>query len=374
MNLSGKKIALVHDFLVQYGGAERVFEALSRMFPDAPIYTLLYDAKQMEKHFLGRDIRVSSLSRWPAFLRRRYRFLLPFFPSAVEALDLREFDLVISSSGAWSKGIVTRLNTHHIAYIHSPMRYAWDYHEKYLEELGAKGKRKMLIRFLLSYLRIWDREAAERPDCLIANSRYTQERIKKYYQREAKVVYPGARQLFETFGHTEDSSETKKEYFLVVSRLTPSKKVGIVVEAFNKIGLPLVIVGSGPERRSLERDAKKNIRFVGFQSDEELARLYLGARALIFPSEEDFGMTAVEALSFGVPVIAFEYGGIREIVEPGVSGEFFHAQTTEVLAEGVRRFLVREGSYDKELLRKKAEQFSTTSFTESFLKALEACF
>ncbi|MEK7494485.1 MAG: glycosyltransferase, partial [Patescibacteria group bacterium] len=229
IDLKGKKIALVHDFLIQYGGAERVLEALCEMFPDAPVYTLLADQRMVQEHFPGRDIRQSSLARFPRFFRNRYRLLLPFLPSAAEALDLREFDIVISSSGAWSKGIVTRLDTYHIAYIHSPMRYAWDYHKQYIHELALRGKRKLVARLLLSYLRIWDREAALRPDCLLANSKYTAKRIEKYYRRDATVVYPAALRLFEKFGRKDVSKSAKKrEYFLVVSRLTRSKKVDIV--------------------------------------------------------------------------------------------------------------------------------------------------
>lgn len=360
-----KKVALVHDFLVAYGGAERVFEALCELYPEAPIYTLLYDQSHMGEHFEGRDIRVSWLGRLPSFLRKRYRFFLPFFPAAVESFDLREFDLVITSSGAWSKGIITRLNTRNVAYLHSPMRYAWDYHESYLRELGARGKRSILTRMLMSYLRIWDAQAALRPDLLIANSHFTAARIAKYYRREAHVVYPGALDLFEKTKHLfPEETKSERSYFLVVSRLTRSKKIDAVVEAFNKLALPLIVVGNGPEQQHLEKIAGKGIRFTGFVDDQALARLYRGARAVIFPSEEDFGMVAVEALSFGAPVIALEYGGIREIVTPGETGEFFHAPAPEIIAEGVRRFLVREGQYDAAVMMASVQKFSKEHFQQ----------
>lgn len=355
------KVALVHDFLVAYGGAERVFEVFAEMYPEAPIYTLLYDKEKMRGHFVGRDIRVSWLAKLPKFLQKRYRLFLPFFPVAVETLDLREFDLVLSSSGAWSKGIVTRLNTRHVAYLHSPMRYAWDYHEAYLSELGAKGKLRILTRMLMSYLRIWDLQASARPDVLIANSHYTEARIKKYYRAESEVIYPPALSLFEKTDHGV-GGEKKKTSFLVVSRLTASKKVDTVIEAFNKLSLPLIVIGVGPEKERLEKMASKNISFAGFLSDEELVAHYKEARALIFPSEEDFGMVAVEALSFGVPVIAFEYGGIKEIVEEGMTGEFFHAQAPEIVAEGVRRFLVNEGKYDVRKMKESAARFTLETF------------
>lgn len=372
---SGKKpqkVALVHDFLVAYGGAERVFEALAEMFPEAPIYTLLADPELVEGHFKNRDIRVSWLSRLPKFLKKRYRFFLPFFPVAVESFDLRDFDLVISSSGAWSKGIVTRLNTKHIAYLHSPMRYAWDYHEQYLSELGAHGKFRIFTRALLSYLRVWDRQAAERPDAILTNSKFTEARVKKYYRRESTVVYPGAMELHEKTKHLfSENTHPKRESFLVVSRLTRSKKVAPVIEAFNKLGFPLVIVGDGPQRGVLEQMAGKNIRFAGFVGDGELALLYQGTRAIIFPSEEDFGMVAAEALSFGTPVIAYEYGGIQEIIEPGKTGELFHAQTPEIIAEGVRRFLSREGQYDETVMKQSVAHLTKENFQNGIKNFLE---
>lgn len=185
------KVALVHDFLVQFGGAERALETLCEMFPKAPVYTLLYDKEKMKGKFENKEIRTSFLQKFPRFLRKRYQYLLPFFPVAVETFDLRDFDLVISSSSAWGKGIVTKLNTIHIAYIHSPMRFVWDWNEKYLSE-DRKEKFKFLVRPFLSYLRIWDKMASERPDFLIANSKYTQSRINKYYRRNSTIIYPPA--------------------------------------------------------------------------------------------------------------------------------------------------------------------------------------
>lgn len=388
MELSNKtrmKIALVHDFLVSYGGAERVFQAIAELYPETPIYTLVADQEIMERHFPGRDVRTSWLSGLPVFFRKRYRWFLPFFPAAVEALDLRDFDLVISSSGAWGKGIVTRLNTKHIAYLHSPMRYAWDYHEEYLREVSGWRKPGICVRLLLSYLRVWDRQAADRPDFLIANSHYTADRIRKYYRRESTVIYPGALALADTLsdevlrpasterqrGEQAQGDQKMRTHFLIVSRLTKSKKVDIAIEAFNKLGFPLVIVGSGPERERLEKMANENIRFAGFVGDSELVELYQGARALIFPSEEDFGMTAAEALSFGTPVIGFEYGGIREIVEPGVAGELFAAQTPEILAEGVRRFLANEGKYDETRMKESVSRFTKERFQKEICEFIE---
>ena len=186
------KVALVHDFLVQYGGAERVLEVLADIFPEAPIYTLIYDKERMGEKFAGRKIHTSFLQKFPKFLRKRYKWLLPFMPTAPETWDLREFGLVISSSGAWAKGIVTRLDTIHICYMHSPMRFVWDTNEEYLREQEMARPINFFSRLLINYIRLWDKVAADRPDYIIANSKYTQERIKKYYGRESGVIYPPA--------------------------------------------------------------------------------------------------------------------------------------------------------------------------------------
>lgn len=357
-----KRVAIVHDFLVTLGGAERVLGVLAEMFPEAPVYTLLYDREAVGTFLAGRDIRPSFLQKLPRWLRRRYRWLLPLFPAAVEAFDLRDFDMVISSSGAWSKGIVTRLDTRHVAYVHSPMRYVWDYNERYVRE--TEGRRPgILLRALLSYIRIWDAQAADRPDVLVANSEYTRDRIAKYYRRESMVAYPPVTMPVEhdTEGRKPEE-RTGQRHFLVVSRLTRAKQVAAVVDAFNKLELPLVVVGRGPEEERLHRIAGRTVRIVGWKSDTALAGLYEGARALVFPAEEDFGLSMVEAQAAGVPVIALGRGGAREIVVEGVTGEFFDAATPEVIADGVRRFLDHETRYDARTIRNNAERFSKEAF------------
>jgi glycosyltransferase involved in cell wall biosynthesis len=370
------KIAIVHDFLIQYGGAERVLEVLAEMFPEAPIYTLLYDPEKMRGKFSNREIHTSFLQKFPKFLRKRYHWLLPFFPVAPETFDLREYDLIISSSGAWSKGIVTKLNTIHIAYIHSPMRFVWDYNEKYLAE-ARKEKLKFLIRPFLTYLRIWDKSAADRPDYLIANSKYTQERIKKYYRRESKVIYPPVKNSSLSWSDvTSDhplpkGEEDKRKYFLIVSRLSAYKKIDCVIEAFNKLELPLVIIGEGKEEKRLKTIANKNIKFPGWQLDEKLAGYYSNARAFLFPSIDDFGIAPVEAMAHGVPVLAIRKGGAIEIVEEGITGEFFNAQSPEVIADCVRRFVEKEEEYDKQAIINKAGEFSKERFINKFREHIE---
>lgn len=367
------KVALVHDFLVGYGGAEHVLEVLAGMFPEAPIYTLIYDAERMRGFLKGREIRTSFLQKFPRFFRKRLAWLLPLLPTAPETFNLRDFDLVISSSGAWSKGIVTKLNTKHVAYIHSPMRFAWDYSEKYLAE-NRKEKLACFVRPLLSYVRLWDREAADRPDFLVANSKYTQERIQKYYRRESAVVYPPVSVSKPAPSVSQEKLKSQlptNPYFLVVSRLSPYKRVDLAIEAFNKLELPLVIIGEGRERKRLERMAGKTVKVLGWKNNQELRMYYQNARALIFPTLDDFGITMVEAMTEGLPVVAFRQGGATEIVEEGISGEFFDAQTPEVLADGVRRFMERESRYNKEVIRQRGRQFSEDTFKVGFLAVLE---
>ncbi|MDQ5902400.1 MAG: hypothetical protein QG606_616 [Patescibacteria group bacterium] len=366
-----KKVALVHDFLVSYGGAERVLQILASMYPEAPIYTLLQDEAIVKRFFPGCEIRSSFLQSLPEWLRRRYRVLLPLYPVAVETLDLREFDVVISSSGAWSKGIITRLHTKHIAYVHSPMRYAWEGREAYLDESLPWFIPRLLVRLWLSYMRLWDREAADRPDILIANSEYTRDRIENYYRRTSSVIYPPALLLADTNTDTP-LPQSDRKHFLVVSRLTRSKKIEPVIEAFNKLGFPLVVVGSGREEVALRRIASQNITFVGKIHDVRLQQYYREARALIFPSEEDFGMAAVEALAAGTPVIAYEYGGIKEILRVGETGEVFRSQTPEVIAEAVKRFLEKEQSgYPIAKLQESVDRFSRKAFEEGIRNAVE---
>lgn len=373
-----QRVAIVHDFLVTLGGAERVLGVLAEMFPDAPIYTLLYDREAMGGFLAERDIRPSFLQKFPRWLRKRYQWLLPLFPAAVEAIDLRDFDVVISSSGAWSKGVVTRLDTKHIAYVHSPMRYVWDYNERYVKE--TSGKRLGLVkRAVLSWIRIWDAQAADRPDVLLANSEYTRERIQKYYRRESMTVYPPVsdwRAVYpsawaDPFSIKGVPLEWTGKYFLLISRLTRAKKASAVVDAFNKLELPLVVVGTGPEREYLERIAGKTVRVVGWKRDSELACLYAGARAVVFPVEEDFGLVMAEALGVGVPVIALGTGGATEIIEPGRMGEFFDAATPEVIADGVRRFLVDEQRYDREAMQRTLDRFSRERFEGAIRSAME---
>lgn len=367
-NIDDLRVALVHDFLDTYGGAERVLGIISEIFPKAPIYTLLYNKKKMRGKFKNKEIHTSFLQKFPNWIKKRKKYLLPFMPTAPETFDLRDFDLVVSSSGAWSKGIVTRLNTKHICYMHSPMRFIWDYNEKYLKEIGHKMG--FFKRVFLSYLRIWDFEAAQRPDFLIANSKYTQKRIQKYYRRESEIIYPAVLSLKQKHIKTLKQN-IEAGYFLVVSRLAAYKKVDMVVETFNKMGLPLVVIGEGEQSKKIKKIAKDNIKIMGWQNDATIEQYYKNARAFIFPAVDDFGLTIVEAMNQGTPVIAIRKGGAKEIVKEGITGEFFDAQTIEVLADGVRRFMENEATYNKNSIKQEAQRFSKNNFKKELIALIE---
>jgi len=274
-------------------------------------------------------------------------------------MDLRDFDLVISSSGAWSKGLVTRLNTRHIAYIHSPMRYIWDENERYMRRIV--GRNSFVLRQIFSYLRVWDYQAAQRPDRLIANSHYTQQRIAKYYRKDAPVVYPPAykKSLQQT---TNSTTPNTQKPFVVIARLSPYKNVALAMDVCAKLRLPLTIVGTGDEYKKLAKRTSEHIVLRGWVSEEEKNTILANARALLFPCEDDFGIVCVEALAAGIPVIALGRGGAKEIITDGVHGVLFADPTTEVMADGMRRFLAQEESFDPATLRMRAQDFSKERF------------
>ena len=371
------KVALVHDYLTRFGGAERVLLELAEMFPEAPIYTFLYDEQKMGQWFSKERVRTSFLQKFPKFFRSRPQYLWPFFGPAVESLDLREYDLVISSSSVFSKGVVTRPRTIHICYAHSASRFAWDYSFEYLRErrLGFLGR--FLAKIYLSYFRIWDRASARRPDYFLANSRATAQRLKKYYGREAKVIYPPVGIMNQESGIMNQESESaiqKKEigeYFLIVSQLVPYKKIDVAVEAFNKLELSLIIIGEGSQKEYLEMIAKSNVRILGWKSDEETAEYFRNCTAFIFPGEDDFGIAPVEAMSFGKPVLALARGGARETVLAGITGEFFEEPVVEILADGVRRLRENLSNFSPAVIRKWAERFSTERFRREFMEFIE---
>lgn len=349
-------VAVVHESLTRLGGAERVLREMHAVFPEAPVYTLVHDDAFVRAFLPGADVRPSFLRHLPAVVRRRERLLLPVLPVAPETFDMSEFDMVLSSASAFAKGIVTRPGTLHVCYCHSPTRYLWDWHARVFAEHRLRGARRVALALLFHYLRMWDHAAARRVDRFLANSRWTKDRIRKYYGRDADVIPPPVDVA--RFRATKEHAG----YFLVVSRLVPYKRVDLVVNAFNKLELPLVIAGEGSERRRLGKLAGPRITFRGFVPDADLPDLYAGARAVIFPGEDDFGIVPVEASASGKPVIAFRRGGALETVIAGITGEFFDEPHEAFLAESVRVFLEREERYRPDVIRKHAERFSSARF------------
>ena len=361
------KIALIHDHLAQDGGAEKVLKVLAEMFPDAVIYALLADKVKTDKYLKGRRIDTSIIQRLPGGVHH-YKWYLPLMPMAVEFFDLREYDLVISDTSSFAKGVITTPDIPHICYCHTPTRYLWSDAHQYLNELKYNKWIKKVISRILVKLRIWDFVAAARVDYFIANSKTVQKRITKYYRRDSQVIYPPVET--EHFFISDLKTQAPEEkYFLIGCRLVPYKRVDIVVEAFKKLGndYNLKVFGDGLDLLRLKKIAGEatNIEFVGRISDDEKAVLYSRAQAFINPQEEDFGITPVESMASGRPVIAYRKGGVTETVVEDKTGIFFDEQTADSLAEAVRKF--KSADFDPEYIKKYAEKFSVKRFEKEIL-------
>ncbi len=349
------RVALVHDYLNQYGGAERVLEAFCEIWPDAPIFTLVYDKERTGGAFASRKIKTSFLQNIP-LVKSHHRPFLMLMPLAIEQFDLSKYDIVVSSSASFAKGVITRPETLHICYCHTPTRYVWDDSQKYINEFNYPSLVKKGVPLFLNYLRVWDESAASRPDAYLANSRFVASRIKKYYARQSEVIYPPVKtKSFFSSGRTGD-------YFLIVVRLLPYKKIDLAIEAFNELGWPLKIIGDGPDKNRLKKMASANIEFVGLVAEKKLPGYFARCRAFIFPQEEDFGITAVEAMAAGRPVIAFRGGGALETVEEGKTGLFFNEQTKESLIDILRKF--NPADFSPQYIRQRAEQFDKEIFKD----------
>ena len=365
------RIALVHDFLTRFGGAERVLLELAEMFPEAPIYTFLYDEWKMGRWFKKERVQTSFLQKFPSFFLKRPQLLWPFYGAAAESFDLRDFDLVISSSSIFSKGVITRPQTVHICYTHSVSRFAWDYSFEYLKENNLGFFSRFLAKTYLSYFRLYDRAAALRPDYFIANSRSTASRLKKYYGVDAKVIYPPVSLIADRESPIVKEKKEREEYFLIVSQLAPYKKIDVAVEAFNKLELPLLVIGEGAQKEYLEKIARPNVKILGWKSDEEIAEYMKNCVAFVFPGEDDFGIAPVEAMSLGKPVLALARGGALETVLPGITGELFQEPTPEVLADGVRRLRRNLVNFSPLVISKWAGRFSRERFRQEIVEFIE---
>ena len=349
------KIALVHDYLVQYGGAERVLECFMELYPEAPIYTLVHNEKLMRGIFDQKKIKTSFIQKLP-FAQNRHRIFPQLMPVAIEGLDLSGYDVVLSDSSSYAKGVITSPDTLHICYMHTPMRYAWDDCQKYTQDFYFPGFVKKLVPFFMNYIRIWDRLSIERVDKLIANSNFVARRIQKYYKRDSVVIHPPVNTGNFYLG------EKQEDYYLMVGRLIAYKRFDIAIKAFNRLKLPLKIIGSGPELSRLKKLAGPTIEFLGRVSDEQLARYYASCQAFIFPQEEDFGIVAIEAMAAGRPLIAYRGGDIPEHMIEGVTGVFFDNQTAEGVLEAVGKF--RSSSFNPKTIRERALKFDRSIFKE----------
>jgi len=366
------KVALVHDWLVMRAGSERVVEEILRLFPQADLFTLVCALPPGQDAMLqGRRLTTSFLQNlWGA--KTRHRLFMPLMPFAIEQFDLSAYDLVISSSHAVAKGVITGPNQIHISYIHSPMRYAWDLQQTYLAESGlTRGVRSVLARLLLHYLRIWDMRTAAGVDRMIANSAYIARRIAKVYARKADVVFPPV--------DIEDAafSGKKEDFYLAASRMVPYKRMALIVSAFARMpDKKLVVIGDGPEMELVRKLATPNIQILGYQDDATLRDHMRRARAFVFAAEEDFGIMPVEAQACGTPIIAYGRGGALETVlgpeTATPTGLFFAPQTEEAIEAGVRLFESIGARMTPENCRANAERFSRQTFQKSFMTIVEA--
>jgi glycosyltransferase involved in cell wall biosynthesis len=347
------KTALVHDYLNQAGGAERVVEALHEMYPSSPVFTSFYDRKRMPEIFRSMDIRTSFMQHLP-FIMALFKRYLPLYPFAFGSFNLSGYDLIISSSAAWGKGVKKRKGATHICYCHSPMRFVWmrDY---YLEKEKYGFLKKIILHPILEWLKVWDIQTASSVDHFIANSAATAKRIKLFYGRDAAVIHPPVDTSF-----FKPYNGEIKDFFLIVSRLNPYKQIDLAIEAFNELGLPLYIIGKGPDEKRLKGLAKPNIKFLGKLTDDEIVKYYSRCRAYILPGEEDFGLTPVEAQACGRPVIAFRAGGALESVSEGITGLFFDKAEKRSLIEAVHRS--EKMSFDPAKIRAHALMFDKEVF------------
>lgn len=358
-SLKQLRVAIVHDFLVNTGGAEKVTQVLSEMFPQAPIYTLLYNP-QVGKLFPEKKIIVSYLQIWHK-LGIPTKFLFSFMPQAIESFDFSSYDLVISSNNSFAGGIITNPDTFHLSYCHSPTRYLWDAYHSYVEDQKAPGWIKNIVKRMLHKLRIWDRLSADRVQQYIANSKHVRNRIRKYYKKEAKVIYPPV----DT--HLIKPKKDNTGYFIIISRLVSYKKIDLAIKACNMLKLPLIIIGDGAVKKSLEKMAGSTIEFLGWQNDENKIEYLRNARALIFPGEEDFGIVPVEAMAAGKPVIAFNKGGVTESVVENKTGVFFDELAPRSLVSALRRFIGMEKKFNYKEISVHASNFNKERFKQEII-------
>ncbi len=351
------KIAIAHDYLNQMGGAERVVEVFHRMFPDAPIHTTILDNDKLLSELRDADIKTTWMQNIPGILKK-FKMFFWLFPFGVSSIHLEEYDLILSSSSAYAKGVKKGKNTIHICYCHTPMRFAWDF-ETYMRDINVPAFVKFIAKGLLVPLRKWDKSTAKDVNYFIANSSIVKERIKEIYGRDSQKIYPPV-----NISRFNVAKSPKSDYFLVVSRLVSYKRIDLAVEACTKTNKKLIVIGDGPDRKRLETMAGPTVQFLGRISDEEVVNYMKNCKAFVFPGIEDFGITPLEVNACGRPVIAFKAGGALDTIQPGVNGTYFEEQTPESLVKIIEDFDNYE--WDPSLIRKHSEGFSE----ERFIKEL----
>jgi glycosyltransferase involved in cell wall biosynthesis len=355
------KIAIVHDYLNQFGGAERVVAALNEIWPNAPVFTSIYNRKALPDIFQKMDIRVSFMQKFP-FIFKLFKYYLLFYPLAFENFNLDGYDVILSSSSAFAKGIKKRDNQLHICYCHSPMRFVWRY-EDYVKKEAIPSALKKIMPIILKPLKKWDLGAVDNVDFFIANSSNVAKRIEKTYNRKSVIIYPPVEtDIFRP-------SINQSDYFLLLSRLNSYKRIDIVIEAFRRLDLPLKVIGEGPCRKYLESVAGKNIEFLGRVNDRKMAKYLSCCRALIFPGEEDFGIVPLEAMSAGRPVIAYQAGGALETVVQGQTGLFFKEQNSDSLIKALDKFQFM--GFDRKIIRAHAKKFDKENFKKKIEQFVE---
>lgn len=362
-SLSEKKIAVVHDWLVVYGGAEKVLENILDLYPNADLFSLIEKVPSDQRIFLrGKRVKTSLLQKLP-YIEKYYRYLMPFLPFVIEQFDFSRYDLVISSSYCVAKGILTGPQQYHVSYCHSPVRYAWDQYHYYISRFNKLLPLKFLMRLVFHYVRLWDSISSNSVDQFIATSRFVASRIKKYYRRSSIVVPPPVD--LSTFTLKVD----KENYYIAIARFVPFKRLDIAVKAFSEMpDKELLLVGDGPDMRYLKNMASSNVKFVGFQNPESVMKYLSRARALIFPSEEDFGIVPLEAQATGTPVIAYGRGGIIDTVIPhdksskSPTGVFFYEQNYKSLVDAVLYFENCINDFNPVQISRHANEFSIENF------------
>jgi glycosyltransferase involved in cell wall biosynthesis len=348
------KVAIVHDYLNQYGGAERVLDEFKLMYPDAPVYTAIHNPAAMPARYQNWDIRPSWLNRMP-MANRRHQMLLPLYPMAFESFDLSGYDLVLTSSSGFAHGVLTQHHTLNVCYCHSPARFLWDYHSYAAQEQLSRPARAFVDSQLLR-LRQWDKVSADRTDAWICTSDVVKRRVRKLYGQDSTVIPPPVDTTRFAVG-TGDGG-----YYLMLMRLVPWKRPDIVVDACTRLGVNLIVAGDGRALEGLRKSAGPTVKFVGRVNDSQMRDLYRACKALILPSMEDFGITPLEAMASGRPVIAFGRGGVLDTVMPGVTGEFFDEQSADSVAAALTAF--DPARYDPRRIRRHAETYDSVLFRE----------